>query len=110
MPNVADVVHYGIQWITIAENERWFLDIMAYFLMALAVGVLIFLCVFEAPYGRYTNADWGFPVNAKLAWCLQETPAVVVPLIFIMCVESPQIHHKVNKILLSLYFVHYCQR
>ena len=34
-----------------------------------------------APYGRYSRADWGITVPARLAWFLQELPSFVVSLL-----------------------------
>ncbi|CAG9460921.1 unnamed protein product [Pedinophyceae sp. YPF-701] len=34
-----------------------------------------------APYGRYHRGGWGFAMNAKLAWVLQEVPSFLVPLL-----------------------------
>lgn len=107
---LGDILEYGLQFLTSAEQERWLLNFMAYFLMVLAFAVLIFLCIYKAPYGRYANASWGFPVNAKLAWCVQETPAVVIPLTYMACIDSPQLSNTVNQLLLSLYFIHYGHR
>ena len=70
------------------EGEQQFHAFLGYALltaMALACAALSLGAV--APYGRYSNekalgiSDWGPKVPAQLAWCLQELPSLVVPLV-----------------------------
>jgi 3-oxo-5-alpha-steroid 4-dehydrogenase 1 len=70
------------------EGEQQFHAFLGYALftsMAAACAALSLGAV--APYGRYSNekalgiSDWGPKVPAQLAWCLQELPSLVVPLV-----------------------------
>ena len=67
-----------------------------------------------AVYGRYNTADisalWGFNVNGRAAWVLQELPNLVAAALCwryrsAECAASPA-----NLILLALFVAHYCNR
>ena len=68
-----------------------------------------------APYGRYADAkalgisDWGPRVPAQLAWCLQELPSLVVPLV---CLVRPGWGpaSATNGVLLLCFLAHYANR
>ena len=68
-----------------------------------------------APYGRYADAkalgisDWGPKVPAQLAWCLQELPSLVVPLV---CLVRPGWGpaSATNGVLLLGFLAHYAHR
>ena len=68
-----------------------------------------------APYGRYADAkalgisDWGPKVPAQLAWCLQELPSLLVPLV---CLVRPGWGpaSATNGVLLLCFLAHYANR
>ena len=62
--------------------------------------------VLPAYYGRYTTTSW-LPVNAKVSWIVQESPAFFIPAYLLW--NSPGVS-TVNSILISMMCVHYFQR
>ena len=68
-----------------------------------------------APYGRYADAkalgisDWGPKIPAQLAWCLQELPSLLVPLV---CLVRPGWGpaSAMNGVLLLGFLAHYANR
>ena len=44
--------------------------------------LLLLLLFMSHLLGRYSSGRWGYLMNAKLAWCLQELPSLVIPLLF----------------------------
>uniref|UniRef100_T1JHU5 3-oxo-5alpha-steroid 4-dehydrogenase (NADP(+)) n=1 Tax=Strigamia maritima TaxID=126957 RepID=T1JHU5_STRMM len=64
-----------------------------------------------APYGRYSSTSIGFRINGRLSWIIQEIPSFAVP--FLVYVYTDRVMLAVsypNKILLSLFLLHYFQR
>ena len=59
--------------------------------MILAFLVLVGMPKLTAAYGRYARRGprgvWGHPVDGRLAWCVQESPAFLVP--FALAVTAP---------------------
>lgn len=82
----------------------------------LVFGVLSFLLLFvmNAPYGRYTSGGiWGPPLNAKLAWILQECPTLVAAayFYFVRGNDNPAAAKSLPNLLLLGFFVfHYVNR
>lgn len=68
--------------------------------------------VLPAPYGRYTEASPKYlsfgQINSKLAWVLQESPALLVPSILLY--ESWNMSNLSQKILVGAFILHYFQR
>lgn len=68
-----------------------------------------------APYGRYANVaalgikDWGPEVPAPLAWCLQELPSLLVPLVCLLRPGWGPVH-ATNGVLLLCFLAHYANR
>ena len=62
-----------------------------------------------APYGRYSKPSYGFGVNVKVAWCLQEIPALLVPLYLIVFSKDSNFfwQSNANAILIGLFMLHY---
>ncbi|KAL4629997.1 3-oxo-5-alpha-steroid 4-dehydrogenase 1 isoform X2 [Arapaima gigas] len=83
---------------------------MSYLMIFMAV-VTFFTLLFEnVPYGRYSTTKFGFPVNVKLAWFVQELPAFVVPLFVVFWTSGAKLSQLPNQLLLLMYFCHYFQR
>ncbi len=70
-------------------------------------GVIVFLFVREAPYGRYAKHGYGGFVSARKAWFLQEAPAFFMPLLMMRAVPDLRLE---NIVVLSLFVLHYFQR
>ena len=69
------------------------------------------MAVLKAPYGRYSKEAsfmYGFKMNGKVAWVLQECPCVVLVLwaFFAKTREMPV----ESAILLALFMLHYTNR
>ena len=70
----------------------------------------------RAPYGRFaslSDASWyGPPVNAKFAWCFQESLAFIVPCLLLILGDTTQaaLQSAGNRVLLSMFMGHYAYR
>ncbi|KAK3098214.1 hypothetical protein FSP39_017269 [Pinctada imbricata] len=86
----------------------------SYVMIVWGVSNFISLLHTTAPYGRYVREGWGFTVNAKLAWFVQELPSLVIPL----CVFYKNYHGFANDIhirvpgmiVVALFITHYFHR
>ncbi|XP_067111895.1 3-oxo-5-alpha-steroid 4-dehydrogenase 1 isoform X1 [Osmerus mordax] len=92
------------------EDELYVLDCMAYFMIFMAVCTFLTLLFENVPYGRYASSKYGFPVNVKFAWFVQELPAFVVPVCLLTLTSSARTSLRPNQLLLAMYFCHYVQR
>merc|ERR1739848_915728 len=76
--------------------------------------IVALLAGVEAPYGRYADKAskvYGFPVNGRLAWILQELPSFAVPAtLAVLNRDSLAMQSPVNKALLGMFLLHYTQR
>ncbi|KAJ1619216.1 3-oxo-5-alpha-steroid 4-dehydrogenase-domain-containing protein [Pavlovales sp. CCMP2436] len=72
---------------------------------------LVLLAGVQAPYGRYTSTSWGFLINGKLSWVLQELPSFAMPFGF-ACATYPsaQTTSCANQLLLVAFCAHYVNR
>lgn len=66
----------------------------------------------SAPYGRYLRAGYGFGVNFRLAWVLQECPSFLIPVFVAGYLGGDQITGALNPntVLLLMFLLHYFQR
>ena len=72
----------------------------------LTFGVLVL--GITAPYGRYARSGWGMNFNANFAWLVQELPALVIPVCFLI-----KTGHELpgpNMLFMGLMIVHYIHR
>lgn len=92
------------------EEELYILDCLSYLMMLMALVTCLTLLFENVPYGRYTSTKYGFPVNVKVAWSVQELPAFLVPLSLILWASPVKITDLPNQLLLGMYFCHYVQR
>ncbi|XP_030644775.1 3-oxo-5-alpha-steroid 4-dehydrogenase 1 [Chanos chanos] len=92
------------------EEELYVLDCLAYFMMFMALATFFTLLFENVPYGRYASSKYGFPVNVKLAWFIQELPAFCIPLGLVFWTSSAKSSQLANQLLLAMYFCHYVQR
>ena len=98
------------------EGEQQFHAFVGYALLtAMAAACAVLSLGAVAPYGRYSNekalgiSDWGPKVPAQLAWCLQELPSLVVPLVCLVR-RGWGPAHATNIILLLCFLAHYANR
>ncbi|KAJ3608921.1 hypothetical protein NHX12_023449 [Muraenolepis orangiensis] len=92
------------------QQERFCLDCMGFLLVVIA-GVTFVALLFEnVPYGRYASSRFGFPVPGKVAWFVQELPALLVPLALVLGTPAARTARLPNLLLVAMYFCHYVQR
>jgi 3-oxo-5-alpha-steroid 4-dehydrogenase 1 len=100
-------------------SEALLLDAFAYCMIATAVVTFIALHYTVAPYGKYAGgAPWyyGPPVNARVAWILQEAPSFLGALTcWYVAARDPSRTVALTSLnpvtlLLSLYLFHYANR
>ncbi|KAM4550148.1 3-oxo-5-alpha-steroid 4-dehydrogenase 1 [Fundulus diaphanus] len=92
------------------EQERYVLDCMAYFMGFMAACTFVSLLFQNVPYGRYASSSYGFPVNVKLAWFIQELPSLLVPLSLVLWTSSSKTSLLPNQLLIAMFLCHYVQR
>lgn len=92
------------------EEERHILDRMAYFMLFMAFCSFVTLLKENVPYGRYATSKYGFPVNVKFAWFVQELPAILVPFLLVVATPAAKISILPNQLLIAMYFCHYVHR
>jgi len=96
----------------IAGSEEELINYMSYFMIANGILVVFILtCTsLNAPYGRYSSSNWGFLLNGKLAWVIQEIPALLIPLYCMFAEVGDKMKNLPNLVLITMYCVHYFQR
>lgn len=92
------------------EEEQYILTTMAYLMIFMAFCTFLTLLNVYVPYGRYSSSKYGFPVNVKFAWFVQELPAILVPFLLVMSTSATKVLHLPNKLLIVMYFCHYINR
>lgn len=92
------------------KEELYILDCLAYFMVFMAACCFVTLLFENVPYGRYSTSKYGFPVNAKVAWFIQELPAFLVPFSLVVWTSSGRTSLLPNQLLTAMYFCHYVQR
>lgn len=92
------------------EEESYMLDCMAHFMVFMAACTLVTLLFENVPYGRYASSKYGFAVNVKFAWFVQELPAFLVPVALLLWTSSSKTSLLPNQLLLAMYLCHYTQR
>lgn len=91
-------------------EELYVLDRLAFFMIFMAGCTYLSLLFENVPYGRYATSKYGFPVNVKFAWFVQELPAFCVPLCLVTLTSASRTSLLPNQLLLAMYFCHYVQR
>lgn len=93
--------------------EEYFFTLLCQCLQAsFVVAAIALLSGIQAPYGRYAKQGWGFLINGKVAWVVQEAPNLVVVYWLYYYVEG-DVRAKnslVNRILLGMFVYHYVYR
>ncbi|KAL1524094.1 hypothetical protein AB1Y20_019004 [Prymnesium parvum] len=72
-------------------------------------------CGVVAPYGRYSSVrsfgfSWGRPLPARLAWAVQELPALLIPAALWATTRSSATESLPNRVLLLCFEAHYLNR
>jgi len=101
-------------YLLFATPEQDLLDGIVLGMIALSIPILISLLFVKAPYGRYASGSswlYGFDVNGKLAWILQECPTVIWGIYLILTTPNSLVQQNTANLLLFLYFMfHYVYR
>ncbi|XP_041867472.1 3-oxo-5-alpha-steroid 4-dehydrogenase 1 [Melanotaenia boesemani] len=92
------------------EDELFVLDCMAYFMVFMAVCTFVSLLFENVPYGRYATSKYGFPVNVKFAWFVQELPSLLLPVCLVVWTSSAKTSRLPNQLLIMMFLCHYIQR
>ncbi|XP_064621179.1 3-oxo-5-alpha-steroid 4-dehydrogenase 1-like [Lineus longissimus] len=96
------------------QNEQFYINVMSYVIIAMGILVNFILHKIPAPYGRYNDGStkWGFQIDGKVGWILQELPALLVPFVclLIQYKNLPFTKYLANYVLLALFMCHYVQR
>ena len=96
------------------KSDADVLDMLA--MVMIVTGCVVFCTIMsgvKVVYGRYAvNAGpwWGAPVNAKVAWVLQEIPCVVMGTSNMLRGDRECLNSTVNQLLLTLFMMHYANR
>ena len=62
-----------------------------------------------SPYGRFSRGGWGFTLDPRFTWLMQESPSFLVPLFVAGYLGGDQLK-RTNIALLSMFLLHYFQR
>uniref|UniRef100_A0A8C4VK99 Steroid 5 alpha-reductase 1 n=1 Tax=Gopherus evgoodei TaxID=1825980 RepID=A0A8C4VK99_9SAUR len=89
---------------------RRLLESLSYGLVAAAALFALLLRFVRMPYGRYSTRRFGCPVPARLAWALQELPALLVPVGLSLFSGAARVSEWPNRVLLALFIGHYAHR
>ena len=115
---VIDVVNqYGL----VNKNsalEPQIVQLLCYAVFIVGFIVAVILLFTPAIYGRYSSNTtiWGFGINAKIAWFMQEIPAFAIPvslwtLEYYNCQNATDDNLMTTRIFLcGLFIIHYWQR
>ena len=94
-------------WMTV-ENERRLLFWMSCGMIVCGLLAFVVLLMIPAPYGRYSSASWGWLMDSRAAWFMQELPSLLVPVILWPCSDAGT--KQPNTLLLGAFIVHYIHR
>lgn len=75
--------------------------------------LLILLWITPAPYGRYHNFKWFssfLDIPGRIGWIVMESPNIWMPLVVYMLYPCRYLTNLPNKVLFSLYIIHYLYR
>ncbi|XP_030065438.1 3-oxo-5-alpha-steroid 4-dehydrogenase 1 [Microcaecilia unicolor] len=80
--------------------------------LMVAAGLLSFLMLrwVHVPYGRYSSHIFGPQLPVRLAWFMQELPALVLPLYLLVTRPTLHLAHTANCVLLAAFLCHYLHR
>ena len=98
-------------WLDFKEEQ---LNIIAWSMIVLGIVLLVYSFFLTVPYGRYSRYVWGFGIDARLAWLLQEFPSFIIPFVLFLRADGMKelmsLNVSPNIALLSMFLVHYFRR
>ena len=92
-------------------NESVFLDVLAYVMITAGFMTLTVTGLgIRTPYGRYSSPKFGWGVESRTAWFIQELPAFAIPVLLLLFSNGQFLTVLPNAVLLGFYVIHYFQR
>ncbi|KAI9556417.1 hypothetical protein GHT06_016205 [Daphnia sinensis] len=92
------------------NNDSEMLTRMVWIFLFYTLSVVVIMFVLPAPYGRYSSSRFGLLLPGKLAWMIQESPALLVPIVLLWTTSASCWESTANKILFAAFIIHYVQR
>ncbi|KAK6183052.1 hypothetical protein SNE40_010604 [Patella caerulea] len=96
--------------LSLLKDEKRLFQVISLVYIVWAIIIFLSLQFVTAPYGRYSSGSWGFGVNPKFAWVVQEMPSFIIPIYVLFFTDCPKIRSTPNLILSTLFLLHYFQR
>lgn len=90
------------------ELETIYIISGIYFIISV-LSLVILVLGEPAPYGKFLKSNSGIAINANIAWCIQETPSLIIPICLLFS-GAPKATQMPNIILILMMVVHYIQR
>jgi len=90
------------------EDERRLLFWMSCGMIVFGLAVFAVLLIIPAPYGRYSSASWGWQIDCRYAWFMQELPCLLLTLV--LWLNNATATMLPNTLLLAAFVVHYIHR
>ena len=69
---------FSYEWVK--NNEDFLVLLCQGLVVSFVIAAVALLSGILAPYGRYAKQGWGFLIDGKVAWIVQEAPNLVVVL------------------------------
>ena len=93
-------------WPELTEDQ---LRMCGWLLIIIGLVGAVYSLLYPIPYGRYATANWGFAIDAKIAWIIQESPSFCIPFLMLLS-DSRRLTLTPNNVLLSMFLLHYFRR
>lgn len=107
----AALASFPLQFLGTTDDERFVNGVSCALCLAMFGGFLHLCRGTAAPYGRYSGTrSYGFLVNGKVAWIVQEFPSLAVPLYLYGVGPTDTTSQTANQILLGMFLFHYFNR
>ena len=96
----------------ITHEKEFLINLCKGLIASFIIAAIALLSGIQAPYGRYSKPGWGFLINGKLAWIVQEAPNLVVVYWLYYHVEgnAEAKNSFTNRVLLGMFIYHYIYR
>ncbi|XP_028410157.1 3-oxo-5-alpha-steroid 4-dehydrogenase 1-like [Dendronephthya gigantea] len=93
-------------------DEERLVNYCAWLVIATGVVSIISGYFLATPYGRYSREGWGFGIDARLAWFLQESPSFIIPCSLLWFNDGRMVLMSLqpNTAVLSMFLIHYFRR
>uniref|UniRef100_UPI00398E7ADA 3-oxo-5-alpha-steroid 4-dehydrogenase 1 isoform X2 n=1 Tax=Pristiophorus japonicus TaxID=55135 RepID=UPI00398E7ADA len=93
------------------DNEsELLLESLSWFMFLMGGCAFLVMRFVNMPYGRFASRKFGFPVNVKVAWFIQEFPSLAVPVYLVFFSTDIRPLQLSNQLLLGMFICHYIHR